>query len=141
MAAMTEEAREAFLARPRIGVLSTLAEDGAPVAIPIWFEWDGQRVLMFTEATSPKIRRLRNDPRATLLVAAEVGEQEEWVAIDGQVTIHSDGVMELAERLVKRYWGHSNNPEHAALLQLWRDKASALRRLEIIPSRIRSSTD
>ena len=139
MAAMTEEAREAFLARPRIGVLSTLAEDGAPLAIPIWFEWDGQRVLMFTSETSPKMRRLRNDSRATLLVAAEVGEQEEWVAMDGQVAIHSDGAIELAARLAERYWD-LNDPEHAATLQLWRDQASTLRRLEIIPSRIRSHT-
>jgi hypothetical protein len=36
MAAMTEAAREAFLSRPRIGVLSMLAEDGAPVAIRAW---------------------------------------------------------------------------------------------------------
>lgn len=139
MAAMTEAAREAFLSRPRIGVLSMLAEDGAPLAIPIWFEWDGHRVLMFTSETSPKVRRLRNDARATLLVAAEVSEKEEWVAIDGQVSIYPDGVIELAARLAARYWD-LNDPERAATLQLWRDQASALRRLEIIPSRIRSYT-
>ena len=33
-----------------------------------------------------------------------------------------------------------NDPERAATLQQWRDQASALRRLEIIPSRIRSYT-
>ena len=139
MAAMTEEAREAFLSRPRIGVLSTLAEDGAPLAIPIWFEWDGQRILMFTGETSPKMRRLRNDARATLLVAAEVGEKEEWVAIDGQVAIHADGAIALAARLAERYWD-LNDPEHATTLQLWRDQARTLRLLEIIPSRIRSHT-
>jgi nitroimidazol reductase NimA-like FMN-containing flavoprotein (pyridoxamine 5'-phosphate oxidase superfamily) len=139
MAAMTEAAREAFLSRPRIGVLGMLTEDGAPVAIPIWFEWDGHRVLMFTGETSPKIRRLQHDARATLLVAAEVGEKEAWVALDGQVSMHPDGVIELAARLAARYWD-LNDPERAATLQLWRDQASALRRLEIIPSRIRSYT-
>lgn len=139
MATMTEAAREAFLSRPRIGVLGMLTEDGAPVAIPIWFEWDGHRVFMFTGETSPKIRRLQNDARATLLVAAEAGEKEEWVAMDGQVSIHPDGVIELAARLAARYWD-LNDPERAATLQLWRDQASALRRLEIIPSRIRSYT-
>jgi nitroimidazol reductase NimA-like FMN-containing flavoprotein (pyridoxamine 5'-phosphate oxidase superfamily) len=139
MAAMTEAAREAFLSRPRIGVLSMLAEDGAPVAIPIWFEWDGHRILMFTGETSPKIRRLQNDVRATFLVAAEVGEKEEWVAMDGQVAIHPDGAIELAARLAERYWD-LNDPERAATLQQWRDQASSLRLLEIIPSRIRSYT-
>jgi nitroimidazol reductase NimA-like FMN-containing flavoprotein (pyridoxamine 5'-phosphate oxidase superfamily) len=122
MAAMTEEAREAFLSRPRIGVLSMLAEDGAPIAIPIWFEWDGQRVLMFTGKTSPKLRRLQNDSRTTLLVAAEVGEKEEWVSMDGEVAVYSEGAIELAARLAERYWD-LNDPERAATLQLWRDQA------------------
>ena len=139
MAAMTEEAREAFLSRPRIGVLSTLTEDGAPLAIPIWFAWDGHRVLMFTGESSPKIRRLRKDSRATLLVAAEVGEKEEWVAMDGQVAIHAHGAMELAARLAARYWD-LKDPDHAATVQLWRDQASTLRLLELLPARIRSHT-
>jgi nitroimidazol reductase NimA-like FMN-containing flavoprotein (pyridoxamine 5'-phosphate oxidase superfamily) len=139
MAAMTDAARKAFLSRPRIGVLSMLAEDGAPVAIPIWFEWDGHRILMFTGDTSPKMRRLRHDARATFLVAAEVGEKEEWVAMDGQGAIHPDGSIELAARLAERYWD-LYDPERAATLQLWRDQTSALRLLEIIPSRIRSYT-
>jgi hypothetical protein len=94
---------------------------------------------MFTGETSPKIRRIQNDARATFLVAAEVGEKEEWVAMDGQVAIHPDGAIELAARLAERYWD-LNDPERAATLQQWRDQASALRRLEIIPSRIRSYT-
>lgn len=42
-------------------------------------------------------------------------------------------------RLAARYWD-LNDPERAATLQQWRDQASALRLLEIIPSRIRSYT-
>jgi hypothetical protein len=116
-----------------------LAEDGAPIAIPIWFEWDGQRVLMFTGKTSPKLRRLQNDSRTTLLVAAEVGEKEEWVSMDGEVAVYSEGAIELAARLAERYWD-LNDPERAATLQLWRDQAGTLRLLELIPSRIRSYT-
>ena len=139
MASMTAEAREAFLAQTRIGIFSTVDEDGAPISIPIWFAWDGRCIRMFTGASTPKMRRLQCDPRASLLVASELGTPEEWVAIDGTVTMQSEGAMELAERLAERYWD-VNDPPHAKTLQLWRDQSSTLRLLELVPSRIRSYT-
>ncbi len=139
MASMSSEAREAFLAQTRLGFLSTLDADGAPISIPIWFEWDGQCARMFTGASSPKIRRLQHDARASLVVASALGEKEEWVAIDGVITIHLTGGMELAERLARRYWDLSD-PARAQTLESWRREASALRLLELIPSRIRSYT-
>jgi len=137
MASMTDEAREAFLAQTRLGFLSTLGADGAPLAIPIWFEWDGQCARMFTGESAPKIRRLQHDPRASLLAASALGEREEWVAIDGTIKIYPEGGIELAERLAKRYWD-LGQPARAATLQTWRDAASTLRLLELTPTRIRS---
>ncbi len=139
MASMTPEAREAFLAQARLGFFATLSSDGVPVSIPIWFEWDGQFVRMFTGMSSPKIRRLQRDPRASLVVASALGEKEEWVSFEGTVTIHSEGGLELAERLAKRYWDLSD-PARAQTLQTWRDEASHLRLLELKPSKIRSYT-
>ena len=140
MAAMTPEACEAFLAQTRLGHLVMLTAQMVPLAIPIWFDWDGERARMFTSATSPKIRRLRNNPRVSLLVAAELGEKEEWVAIDGTMSIRSEGGMELAQRLAQKYWD-LNDPDRAATLDLWRQQASDLRLLELVPSRIRSYTN
>ncbi|ETX08207.1 pyridoxamine 5'-phosphate oxidase family protein [Candidatus Entotheonella palauensis] len=139
MASMTPEAREAFLAQTRLGFLSTQDHDSAPISIPIWFEWDGQCARMFTGAASPKIRRLQRDPRASLVIASALGEKEEWVSIEGTITIHAEGGIELAERLAQRYWDLSQ-PARAATLQTWRNEASSLRLLELIPSRIRSYT-
>jgi PPOX class probable F420-dependent enzyme len=137
MDAMNEETREAFLAEARLGVLSMLTESGAPVAVPVWFEWGGGQARMFTSAASPKMRRLERDPRVSLLVARPSGEKEEWVAIDGRVEIHNDGALELAERLAERYWDLSEEG-HKATLDLWRKAAQALRHLQLVPERIRS---
>lgn len=140
MASMATEAREAFLARTRLGYLAMLTADAAPLVIPIWFGWDGERARMFTGSTSPKIQRLQNNPRVSLLVAAALGEKEEWVAIDGTVSIRSEGAIELAERLALKYWDLSD-PDRVATLELWRQQASDLRLLELVPSRIRSYTN
>ncbi len=139
MASMTPEAREAFLAQARLGFFATLSADGAPVCIPIWFEWDGHCARMFTGESSPKIRRLQRDARASLVVASTFGEKEEWVSIEGAVTIHLEGGFGLAERMAPRYWD-LNDPARAQTLKTWRDQASSLRLLELIPSKIRSYT-
>jgi hypothetical protein len=51
-----------------------------------------------------KIRRLQHDPRASLVVAAPVGERERWVSVAGTTTVERDGAHDLAARLAARYW-------------------------------------
>ena len=55
------------------------------------------------------MRRLRRDPRASIVVAAPVGERERWVSIAGSV----DGAHELASRLAARDWD-LDDPTRAA---------------------------
>ncbi|MDL9947239.1 pyridoxamine 5'-phosphate oxidase family protein [Gordonia sp. ABSL11-1] len=94
-----------FLRRPLHGFLSTASGPVPAQPRPVWFEVtaDGT-VELFTEPESLKIRRLRRDARASLVVAAPVGERERWVSIAGTVTVESDGAHELAARLAERYW-------------------------------------
>lgn len=137
MAEMTEEAREAFLAEPRLGILTTLRAGGAPIAVPVWFEWDGERALAFTSASSLKVDRLRNDPRASLLVVNNVGEPEAWVAIDAEVRIEEEGAAELARRLADRYWDMTDD-DHRATVDMWTRAGSMLRVLVFEPTAIRT---
>jgi PPOX class probable F420-dependent enzyme len=137
---MTPAEREAFLSRPRLGILTTLRDDGSPVATPVWFEWDGQRVRVFSSATSAKIRRLERDPRATLVVVNDLDEPEAWVAFDGEMSISSDGALELAERLAQRYWDMTID-EHKRSVDSWRKASTSLRVLELRPIRVRTYGD
>ena len=98
----TAEARDRFLERTRFGILTTNRKEGTPIAVPVWFEWDREVVRMFAVRTSPKVKRLRNDPRASLLVTNHLDEGESWVAFDGVVEIADTGGFELAERLTPR---------------------------------------
>ena len=138
MATMTSSERDAFLAAPRLGMLSTLRPDGSPVTVPVWFEWDGEAVRVFAEAGSGKIRRIERDPRASLLVPNHITETESWVAFDGPVTVTGEGAFALSERLAHRYWDMTD-PERVATVQTWRDAAAFLRVLELRPKRIRTS--
>ncbi len=136
---MTDAERETFLRPPRLGMLATLRRDGSPVAVPIWFEWDGSAARMFTNVDSAKVNRLKRDPRASLLVANSLGEKETWVAFDGRVAIKSDGGYELAEKLAKRYWGDLSQPERKRTMDEWRELANTWQVLELVPEAIRTA--
>jgi PPOX class probable F420-dependent enzyme len=138
MTTMTEGERDAFLATPRLGILATLRDDGSPIAVPVWFEWDGAVVRVFSGATSAKIRRLQRDARASLLVTNAVGEDEAWVAFDGAVAVSADGAFALAARLAGRYWDMAAE-RHRAEVDGWRKAAEHLRVLTLTPSAIRTS--
>ena len=78
---MTREQRDAFLREIRIGTLCTLNADGSPNALPLWYEWDGEKLRMFSMEDTGKVRRLRKDARACLSVEDPVGTQEAWVTV------------------------------------------------------------
>ena len=103
-----------FLRRPLFGFLTVAAAPQPPQPRPVWFEaTDHGTVELFTGPDTAKVRRLRRDPRASLVVAAPVGERERWVAIAGHTEVAADGAKELAARLAARYWD-LDDPTRAA---------------------------
>ncbi|MCV7287828.1 pyridoxamine 5'-phosphate oxidase family protein [Mycolicibacterium wolinskyi] len=94
-----------FLSRPLHGFVSVAAGPTPPQPRPVWFEAAGDgTVQLFTAPDSAKVRRLQQDPRASIVVAAPVGERERWVSVTGRTTVVSDGADELLRRLASRYW-------------------------------------
>ncbi|MDM8519536.1 pyridoxamine 5'-phosphate oxidase family protein [Anaerolineales bacterium HSG6] len=140
MAKMTEEFREEFLAKTRYGYLTTLTRDGAPRTVPLWFDWDGHIVRIFSGIGSPKIKRIKHDARITLLVSNDMSEGEMWVAFDGSAEIKLKGVMELIEQLAARYWDLSN-PKLKATLDSWKATPEQFCMIELVPTRIRTMVE
>lgn len=95
----------AFLRRPLYGFLSVAAGPTPPQPRPVWFEAIDQGIIQFfTGPTTVKVRQLSRDPRASLVVAAPVGERERWLSVAGPTTVEPDGAHELVQRLAARYW-------------------------------------
>lgn len=94
-----------FLARPLHGFLSVAGGTQPPQPRPVWFEATPEgTVELITEPGSLKVRRLARDPRASLVVAAPVGERERWISVAGRTTVETEGAHELSSRLAARYW-------------------------------------
>ncbi|MFI2487533.1 pyridoxamine 5'-phosphate oxidase family protein [Promicromonospora kroppenstedtii] len=110
-----------LLTRPLHGFLSVAGPAQPPQPRPVWFEAtaDGT-VQLFTERDSLKVRRLERDSRASLVVAAPVGEDERWVSVAGRATVEADGARDLASRLAARYWDLRDQARADALAAMLR---------------------
>lgn len=135
MTTMSAGQLNAFMRAPRIATLVTLSREGSPMAVPVWYEWDGERARVFTSRNSSKIARIRRDPRVCLSIAEPAGVPEAWVTIEGEATVEEHGGYDLAQRLAPRYY----EPEKAArVLREWAEMAEQWVVLSIAPRRLRS---
>lgn len=111
----------ALFDRPLYGLITvTPAGERLPAPRPVWFEAtpDGE-LQLFSLASSPRVRRLAADPRATFVVLAPPGETEAWVSVEADVTVHDDGARELADRLTDRYWDAAHTEQRDAAKTMW----------------------
>ncbi|MGN6205082.1 pyridoxamine 5'-phosphate oxidase family protein [Humibacter sp.] len=54
----------ARLRAERIGWLGTIGRDGYPHAVPVWFLWHDDAIIVFNQPGSAKVKNLRENPRA-----------------------------------------------------------------------------
>src|SRR5436190_1564857 len=88
-----DEARvQRFLATKEVVVLATVRADGAPLAMPMWFLHDPERMTMISVADTQKVRNLRRDPRVCV-VAESVGDGGgvRGVIVQGRASLLDDG--------------------------------------------------
>ncbi|HEX5038864.1 MAG TPA: pyridoxamine 5'-phosphate oxidase family protein [Candidatus Limnocylindria bacterium] len=48
--------------------LSSVQADGRPHLVPVWFHWDGERIVAFSKPHARKVDNLRGQPRVMLAV-------------------------------------------------------------------------
>lgn len=79
----------ADLAKAQYILLTTFTKDGRPKPVPIWAALDektGDRLLVITQGTSWKVKRIRNTPRVTLAICDMRGKPKSE-AIEGTAAI------------------------------------------------------
>jgi PPOX class probable F420-dependent enzyme len=54
--------------------LVSFKRDGTPVATPMWFVVDGERLLAITDAHSAKVKRVRRNPEVTVAACGAGGQ-------------------------------------------------------------------
>ncbi|MGZ3585457.1 MAG: PPOX class F420-dependent oxidoreductase [Ktedonobacterales bacterium] len=117
-----DEVRQ-FVEQPHYAILATIGSDGMPQQTVLWYELQGDEIMMNTAAGRVKDRNLRRDPRASVCVTADGMA----VTFTGTVTLNDEQDRALADihRLAVRYDG----PEAAE--RVTRDQFSKQHRVTV----------
>jgi general stress protein 26 len=131
---MITEAETAFLQAPRLAMFSTAVGEAWSRPVPVWYDWNGSIVTVFSFHEAPKVARLRADPRAHVLVANNPQEVEHWVSISGPVEITTLDPVWL-EGVAARYWDLSD-PEMLKVVRSWQSKIDQMVALQLTPTEV-----
>ena len=131
---LDDPAIQRFLVTKEVALLATVAADGAPLAMPMWFLHDAAAVTMISVEGTQKVRNLRRDARVCVVAEAGGGGGDiRGVTVLGRAEFLGDGPERRA--LIERF--HEKYPRLAAL---WGGRAMPANRVmfRIAPERVKS---
>ena len=102
--AMTSEEMEALLRETHLTTLGTVRRDGSPQISPVWYEYDGQGLLIIAHENTAKVHNIRRDPRVVLSIATPT-EPYSYVLIQGTAEVTTRNVEEVTSSICIRYRG------------------------------------
>jgi uncharacterized protein len=105
---LTTQEREAFLADPRVAVLSLPSDnDRPPLAFPIWYGYrPGGEITYYTHRTEPKSRKLRLLHEGSVVSVCVQREEipYKYVTVEGTVVAEDEAPsVEQMLAIVRRY--------------------------------------
>lgn len=105
MATLSDEARAFLSEGKKYAVLATIGKDGLPQQTQMWYELQGDEIMMNTAAGRKKADYLERDPRISICVA----EGYPFVTLSGTVELDDDQEVAQADihRLAVRYEGEA----------------------------------
>ena len=107
---MLNEKARALLDKPKqFATISTIEPDGQPQSSVVWYERDGDDVLISTVEGRRKHRNLVRDPRCTVLVFDQ-DQPYSYVEVRGHVEMTREGGRELIDKFALAYQGWDRYP-------------------------------
>lgn len=97
----------AELAQERFVAVTTYRRSGAAVSTPVWVVPDGDDLLVWTQADSGKVKRVRHDPRVDLAPCSRSGKVVgDAPHVTGVATVHGDdAALAAVTSALKRKYG------------------------------------
>ena len=69
--------------------LTTIRADGQAQSSPVWFLWDGDTFLLYSQPDAQKVRNVAANPRVSLHLNDD-GEGGDIVTLEGRATVEPD---------------------------------------------------
>lgn len=91
-----------LLALPVTAVLTTLSADGSPHAVPVWFSFDGTRVLVSTRANCQKHRNIERDPRVSFTIVDPESPMK-FIELRGRAEVRPNPTCAIRDDVVRKH--------------------------------------
>jgi PPOX class probable F420-dependent enzyme len=86
-----------------IGWLTTVAPDGTPQPIPVWFLWDGDRsILLYSRPEKRKLANIASNPNVSLNLDSD-GVDADIVISWGEIRVSDDPPADEVAEYVAKY--------------------------------------
>jgi PPOX class probable F420-dependent enzyme len=97
-----------------LGILATVYPSGGPQAFPVWFDYDGDRFNIATDADAVKVRNIRTNSKVALCIT-DTSRQVRSLTVLGvaEVEMNNLAAQGLHKRLAVRYMGQDEGEEWA----------------------------
>jgi PPOX class probable F420-dependent enzyme len=99
-----------LLDRPLVAVLATYRRDGSVLLSPVWHEWRHRGFNVVTGGNDVKVRQLRRDPRASIVVYEH---DPPYRGIEVRCEARLEATGEAVRRIATRYLGEAAGAEYA----------------------------
>ena len=101
---LTLDDLDGFLEEPHLAVLATRRSDDSVLLSPVWHRWRDGGFEIWVGSDDVKVRHLRRDPRASVLVAEPVPPYR-GVEVRGEAVLVDRDVAASAAEIATRYVG------------------------------------
>lgn len=93
------------LAQQKYVLLTTYKKDGTPVGTPVWVAPDGDRLVVWTNPKTWKVKRLRRNAAVTLQACDNRGRPKDTEVSAGTARILDEAGTERVRDLIARKYG------------------------------------
>jgi PPOX class probable F420-dependent enzyme len=98
-----------LLDRPLVAVLGTTRPDGGILLSPVWQEWCEGGFNLFSTSDDVKVRHLKADPRASIVVFESIPPYR-GMEVRGTATLVRENATAVALRIMARYEDEDEPP-------------------------------
>ncbi|WP_062990923.1 PPOX class F420-dependent oxidoreductase [Nocardia anaemiae] len=89
----------------RFALLTTYKKDGSPVGTPVWVAPDGERIVVWTNPKTWKVKRIRRNPAVTLQISDGRGRPKSEQKVAGKAELLDAAGTQRVRDLVSRKYG------------------------------------
>jgi PPOX class probable F420-dependent enzyme len=78
---------------------TTVNPKGIPTPNPVWFYWDGEYIIVYSQPESFRVRNIKNNPHVALTLQGVDGIGNNVVIINGEAELHPNN-----QTIPAAYW-------------------------------------